>query len=140
MTCGRKPKLYQINGQHLTLKQIWAVTGIRPSTIISRLHSGLSIEDAVSRPLHVRKPKGSINGLLFEHAGRKLTIKQWSEIVGLSRQLVYLRLSSGWTIEQALATPTPRQCKRGVVNNFDHVLGNSAGLKGRRNPQIERQP
>lgn len=41
---------------------------------------------------------------VVEFQGRKLTTAQWSREVGLSRNVLFTRLSYGWSVERALTT------------------------------------
>jgi hypothetical protein len=50
-----------------------------------------------------RKPRQ--RGELFEHQGRRLTLKQWAQQSGISYGTLDWRISEGWTIERALKTP-----------------------------------
>lgn len=44
--------------------------------------------------------------VLIEHAGRKLTPMEWSEITGISNKRIHARIKIlGWTVEKALTTP-----------------------------------
>jgi hypothetical protein len=40
------------------------------------------------------------------HGGLTLTVTDWSLRTGLSRQLIRYRLSHGWSVERALASPS----------------------------------
>jgi len=39
----------------------------------------------------------------IEHDGKRLTVTQWAEALGLNRMTIYTRLARGWTPEQALS-------------------------------------
>ena len=42
---------------------------------------------------------------MIEFDGEKMTMTQWAEAMGLSKNLIHDRLAAGWTIEAALTTP-----------------------------------
>lgn len=44
----------------------------------------------------------------LEWQGRRQTMREWADELGMSRQLLSLRLKSGWSVEKALATPVQR--------------------------------
>jgi hypothetical protein len=45
------------------------------------------------------------SNLILEHNGEKLSLKEWSERIGIERRTIKMRLKLGWTIEKALTTP-----------------------------------
>jgi hypothetical protein len=56
------------------------------------------------KPKRARMPRGT----LFEHNGRALTLPEWARQIGCSKQMLYWRIASGWTIEAALTTNLQR--------------------------------
>lgn len=48
------------------------------------------------------------SNLLIEFSGTKRCVAEWSEITGLSKVCIRLRILAGWSAEKALSTP-PRQ-------------------------------
>lgn len=56
-----------------------------------------------------KHPSGK--AIKIEYCGQLKTIKDWSEITGISSGAIRERLRRGWSVENALATPSP--CYRG---------------------------
>lgn len=45
--------------------------------------------------------------ILYEHGGRKMSIPEWAQILGIKRRTLYARLKTyKWSLEEALSTPT----------------------------------
>lgn len=43
-------------------------------------------------------------------ATKRLTVRGWSERTGIPANIIYVRLSRGWTLERAVGTPVrPRR-------------------------------
>lgn len=102
----------------------WALDyGITPGIIMARLERGMSIADAITRPMRVghigqrlpfysRKQMGAKrthgrirSGKLaktYSHDGMTLSIPEWSRITGLKVGTIGARLRSGWAIADAL--------------------------------------
>jgi hypothetical protein len=55
---------------------------------------------------------------LFSHAGRSLTLGEWSEILGISRTALRDRIDHGWPVERALTTPVIRSRVRDSAGHF----------------------
>ena len=56
--------------------------------------------------------------VFIEFQGKALTIKQWSEELGVPDQLLYYREANGWTVERMLTQPSgrKRKCDPGIEN------------------------
>lgn len=54
-----------------------------------------------------RKPRPTAKRLTFH--GETLTIREWSERTGVDRTSIDWRLSSGWTVKDALTTPVKKR-------------------------------
>lgn len=77
--------------------------GIHPETIARRIERGMDPGLASSLPIDPTKaPK------IIECNGRRLSAKDWGEIVGISPNLICKRLRRGWPVELAL-TPSNRR-------------------------------
>lgn len=94
-------KLVTHNGQSRTLVEWSEIYGIKTVTLIKRLRSGMSFEDAVARP--VAKRKTFRKGLTF--GGETKTLTAWAEQYGISLYVLSDRLSRGWDPERALTQP-----------------------------------
>lgn len=71
-----------------------------------------------------------------EFRGCFYTKRQLAQLSGVPFDTLRARLWNGWTIEQAVATPTPAQRRRGVVSNFDVFAGTGAGSTAQETPEI----
>ena len=109
----------------------WALDyGIPVKTILHRLRKGMSVERAITKPIHVKpgdklpepeaRPKPR-----FDFDGRTLTVKEWSAVTGLPTQIIHSRISGGWSIERTLTEPY--QPRWGVVTDFGPSTGTGAG-------------
>ena len=52
------------------------------------------------------------NNKYLEYDGEKLTIPQWSRKLGISRHVIYSRISAGWTTERIILQPVQKQSHR----------------------------
>lgn len=93
-TSGKKPTLYDFEGEQLTLDQIAERTGIARGTLASRLVRA-------SKP---RRPEGPPT-ITFD--GKTQAVAEWAAQLGLTEAGLRDRLSSPtrWALEQALTTP-----------------------------------
>ncbi|WP_218077547.1 hypothetical protein, partial [Bifidobacterium adolescentis] len=72
-----------------------------------RLYAGWSPERAVGTPARRRRRTGR-RGVVI--GGERLTVREWSERTGIPANIIYVRLSRGWTPERAVNTPVrPRR-------------------------------
>ncbi len=130
---GRKSFTYLYKGKPHTLQELARMAGMTKPAMYARLHYyGHTVEQAVEQPR-------SLNGkpaVRHTFAGKCLTLREWAEVVGVSASSIGQRLRFGWTIEQALTTPTPQQRKRGVVSNFEAFEGTGAGSIAREISEI----
>lgn len=125
-----KTKLY-------TFGQLADIACVSRATLFARMkYYGYSVADAVETP-PLKKGRPS---RLITYAGRALTVREWSELIGVPDKTLATRLHLGWTIEQALATPTPEQRRRGVVMNFPPLRGTGAGTSAQEIPEITFSP
>ena len=73
---------------------------------------------------------------LIEHSGTRYTTSEVSRISGVSVATIRQRLNSGWTTTQAIATPTPKQRRAGVISNLPAFEGTGAGSTSQETPNI----
>jgi hypothetical protein len=133
----------------------WALDyGITPAIIIGRLDRGMSIADAITTPMFVahtsqrlpifsrkqqayrgqrkqaqhvqRKRTNSKRAKTYTHDGRTLTLAEWALTTGLSKDTIYSRLHSGWSIERALTPGDGRNADRSARHTIN---GESKTLK-----------
>ena len=57
----------------------------------------------------------------ISYNGETLTLPQWAQRLGLSRESLRDRLDSGWSIEKAVTTPAVRQRRRLSDGTFQAV-------------------
>lgn len=104
---GMKPRLFA--GKRLTLKQIASKTGITSRTLASRLHSGLTIDQATDPEragAYARARK-----LTFD--GKTLTLREWAEEAGINLGTLRERLYQfRWSIERTLTEPPMNRAER----------------------------
>jgi hypothetical protein len=74
--------------------------------------------------------------LLYTYLGQRWLLSELSEITGVSRDTLRERIAAGWTMEQALGTPTPKQRRAGVVSNLPAFEGTGAGSTAQETPNI----
>lgn len=56
--------------------------------------------------------------VLFEHDGERLTLSEWAERIGITRESLRDRIDRGWPIEKAVTTPPIRQRERAADGTF----------------------
>lgn len=56
--------------------------------------------------------------MILRFKGERFTLAELAKLSGISRGTIRARLREGWTVEQALVTPTPKQRRAGVLVNF----------------------
>lgn len=54
---------------------------------------------------HKTQNNNKRDNVLLDFRGKTLNVTQWSEELGVPRQLIYDRLRTGWDAERALTTP-----------------------------------
>lgn len=82
-------------GEQMSAAEVAERTGINYHTFLSRIHRGISVEEAISTPTE----------RLFKYLGREKTSSEWAREFGLSVRTVNSRIAKGWSIEKALTTP-----------------------------------
>lgn len=74
--------------------------------------------------------------LLHTYRGQRWLLSELADITGVPRCTLRARLADGWTMEQALGTPTPKQRRAGVVSNLLAFEGTGAGSTLQETPNI----
>ena len=54
----------------------------------------------------------------FEHGGEKLTLSEWAERLGMSRESLRDRINNGWPLERALTVAPIRSRQRNANGTF----------------------
>jgi hypothetical protein len=106
------------NDLTLSLSEWSRRTGFSPQIIKYRLSIGLSIADALTRPLD--RNQGGHHKRLITHNGITQTLKQWAESAGLKRATLAYRLtkmSMNEALERPLMTPAEAS-KLGILAQY----------------------
>jgi hypothetical protein len=90
---------------------VWSITnGYAPGLQIDRENNNKGYS-----PANCRWGTREVNAnntrktLFLTWNGETLSFRQWSRKLGFNKHLVYSRISSGWTTEEALATPVRKR-------------------------------
>ncbi|MEO9335962.1 hypothetical protein ABFT80_00815 [Mesorhizobium sp. SB112] len=133
-------RLITYRGESRTVTAWAKVIGISHSSLLARLSSGHSVEEALS-PNFKRKPR-RIAGNPFGRRAKKYTIgsetktiAQWASSIGVEPKTLAARMRKGRSLEVALAMP-PKDRGRGVVSNFAPSMGTGAGSTAQENAEI----
>lgn len=97
--------LIEHNGESKTASE-WADIHNMPRKLVAqRINKmGWSFERAVNTPSTFKR-----NTLTYD--GKTMTIKEWSEETGLHQKCISKRIRSGWSVKDALTTPSERDKK-----------------------------
>jgi hypothetical protein len=90
-------RLVEYKGKEIPLPELAEKAGIPRKRFQARLDGGMSVEEAVKRPLKkVQK---------FVFHGHAHNLREWSEITGISYNTLRSRIyTKGWTLAQALTS------------------------------------
>lgn len=80
---------------------------INPQTLLSRLGSGLSLEEALTKPVIKHKIWPC-----FTYRGITQSVDDWAKAMNMPRHVVRQRIRIGWSIERALTEPIRPHVKR----------------------------
>lgn len=115
-----------LNGETLSVKEWSKRTGLGVACLYRRMEKSPFPEVVLKTPRrHGHAPK------VYEYKGKSLTMKQLSDLSGLSPQCINGRLRLGWDLERALNTPVierpdwsapPIEQKRAVGLKFSYSL------------------
>ena len=81
--------------------------GMRPGTLLNRIHLGWSVKKALETPVGAAEHAG----LRLTCNGQSLPVLAWATKLGCDVNVIYRRLKRGWIVERALTTPSLRQAK-----------------------------
>lgn len=98
----RKTKYVTAGGKTLPFIEMAEDHGITRETLKSRVCRGMSIEDAIAKP--VVRHSGSTRGRLYEFNSKHHSAAEWSAITGIPYKTLLHRLHAGWDIGKALTT------------------------------------
>ena len=115
---------YEFDGESHTLREWSEISGIHCNVLYRRLNSGMTIGEALSRPVRVK------NRAVIEHDGQAYTLAEWAEALGVSYMTLYMRLRRGMTIAQAAAQQPPRRAQTITVDGQTMTVGRWAKRMG----------
>lgn len=90
-----KAKKYNYKGKMYSLRELVELTNIKYNTLLYRLHEGLSIQDAVAKPVRQHKNK-------YKYDSNFYTLSELMQFTTLPKNIVSYRLRNGWTTKDAL--------------------------------------
>lgn len=100
------------NGKTQTITQWSKETGISRNTLDSRLKSGWSIKDALTKDKCIKGERRDNRFLTYD--GKTQTITRWSRELGMNRKTLSYRIDEcGWSVKKALTTPVKNNKKEG---------------------------
>lgn len=74
--------------------------------------------------------------LLYTYRGQRWLLSELADITGISTATIKARIVAGWTVEQAVAMPTPKQRRAGVLSNLSAFEGTGAGSTAQETPNL----
>ena len=92
----------EYKGKKLSLMEWSKKLGIKRSTLLDRYHKGLPVEKILQVIKTRNKSQPSV--LFLEHNGQKLSLKDWSEKIGININTLYSRYRKGLPTEDILRT------------------------------------
>lgn len=88
-----------------SLIEMCAVYNVSRTTFISRINSGLSVEEALTRRLYTGNSKA-----ITDHLGGEFpTVMSMCAKWGIKPSTYKMRIKLGWTVEEALTKPTRKR-------------------------------
>jgi hypothetical protein len=104
----RRNRLITYRGQTRCLKEWAERLGMSYLTLITRIDTGWSVEDAFERPV-------AVQDIAYDHNGHWRTLTEWSVVTGIPRATLKARIQrDGWPLERALTEPVhPTKGRRG---------------------------
>lgn len=97
-----KRPVYKIGDAIFTLSEISKIANINRSTLSARLKNGMSIEEAITKPLAGHNTVG-------KHTG---SLRELAEIYGIKFPTLIARLQRGMSLEEALTKPVKYKTKQ----------------------------
>lgn len=92
-------KLYfDFQGKRMCLTEIAKLTGMKRATIYGRIAREMSLDEALFKKTVLK----------VKYNNKEYTIRELSNMSGLTTDLIYLRLKYGWSVKRAIETPVLR--------------------------------
>lgn len=98
---NRNPPKYAAFGEEHSLSEWAKIKGVPYTTLQSRMHRGITLEDALLMPTDPKNGKGTYIVI----GGVAMTITEWLREKGVPRSTYYWRVRNGWSEEKAIMTP-----------------------------------
>ena len=76
------------------------------------VHRKIPLDKIVERYKNGRIGKANTSIKFYDYLGKKMTVKELSELSGLKTHIIYNRLTNGWSVEEAVETPEMRRGER----------------------------
>lgn len=111
-----KPSRYKFsyNNKHYTkISELAHKHNISQHLLHKRLERGWTLKEAVEIPKD--RTQKILNVTLYEYQGKLMSVKQISENYNISTNVLYKRLSRGWSIEESIEIPLRK--KKGIMKN-----------------------
>lgn len=120
----RKNRMITHNGETLCLEDWAQKIGIDSTSLNDRLKRGWPLEKALT------SPRGTVNHSLriIEFQGKRQSLAEWSKQTGLDESVIAGRLKRGWTVEQALTTPSYGKHNREYMKRLIEFQGRTQGV------------
>ena len=93
------------------ISQLAKAKGIEPKAVFKRLKRNWTLEEALEIPL--QRENKILNVTLYDYYGKLMSVKQLSEISGISKKNIYKRLSRKWNIYECVEIPLSKKKKGG---------------------------
>lgn len=113
-------KITASTGEARTINEWAEITGIKAMTIRGRLYAGRTPDEAlgmVSVPRSDNSNEADRRSKKIDWQGKKWTRTELAAAYGHSRETLYMRLKKGWSLEEALLTPTGDSGERLTASN-----------------------
>ena len=107
-----KPSKYKMsykNKQYKSKSDIAKDYGLKPKQFIKRLENGWTLEEATEIPIERYQKKLSVR--LYKYNDKLYSVKQLSQMFGISEKNIYKRLARKWSIEEAVEIPIGKNKK-----------------------------
>lgn len=98
-------RLLELNGQVYNMADWGRITGFGKEVIRSRLRSGWSVKDALTKPVNANISAAHSSKRSYTYKGFTGTLKEISQHVGMTYTSLLSRMHRGWSLEDAIETP-----------------------------------
>lgn len=109
---GKKNKQLEevyTKGEIKKYKEIAEKNNISIHQLYKRLYEGWHIEEAIKIP--IKRGQRILNKKLYLYQNKFMSVKELSELSGISEKTIYKRLKRGWSIEETMEIPLAKNNK-----------------------------